>query len=71
MAMRTDSSQVRFREEAAGIPGMHSEDTLDIVTVVSGEIYVVLEAGETVLREGDTLVMRGAKHVGAIGRTAR
>jgi quercetin dioxygenase-like cupin family protein len=49
--------------EAGGIPGMHSTDTLDILAVISGELYVVLEDGETLLREGDTLVMMsGAKH---------
>ena len=41
------------------IPGMHTTDTLDIVTVVSGELHVVLETGETLLHQGDSLVVRG------------
>jgi mannose-6-phosphate isomerase-like protein (cupin superfamily) len=46
-----------------GIAGLHSTNTLDILTVVAGEIYVVLESGETLLRHGDVLVMQaGAKH---------
>ena len=43
-------------------PGMHVTDTLDIVTILSGEIYVVLEECETLLRPGDTVVQRGTKH---------
>lgn len=42
--------------------GMHSTDTVDVVTVVSGEIYAVLETGETLLRPGDTIINRGNKH---------
>ncbi|MGK5112430.1 hypothetical protein [Geodermatophilus sp. CPCC 205506] len=48
--------------EDGGIPGLFVTETLDIVTVVSGEIYAVLETGETLLRPEDTLVQRGTKH---------
>jgi quercetin dioxygenase-like cupin family protein len=49
--------------DAGGIPGMHSTNTLDILAVISGELHVVLETGETLLSQGDTLVMMsGAKH---------
>jgi mannose-6-phosphate isomerase-like protein (cupin superfamily) len=37
-------------------------DTVDVVTVVSGEIYAVLETGETLLRRGDTIIHRANKH---------
>ncbi|NKQ55505.1 cupin domain-containing protein [Amycolatopsis sp. K13G38] len=47
---------------SAAIPGMHRTDTVDVVTVVDGEIWVVLEEGETLLRAGDTLVQRGTRH---------
>jgi mannose-6-phosphate isomerase-like protein (cupin superfamily) len=43
-------------------PGMHQTDTVDIVTVISGEIWAVVETGETLLKPGDTLVQRGTKH---------
>jgi hypothetical protein len=49
-------------EESGGIPGMHITDTLDFVTVLSGELHAVLEEAVTVLRPGDTIVMRGVKH---------
>lgn len=43
-------------------PGMHKTDTLDYVLVLSGEIWAVMEQGETLLRAGDTLVQRGTNH---------
>jgi len=45
------------------IPGMHRTDTVDVVTVVSGELCVVTECAETVLRPGDSVVQRGTKHL--------
>ena len=44
------------------VPGMHETDTVDIVTILSGETYVVLEKGETLLKAGDTFIQRGTKH---------
>jgi mannose-6-phosphate isomerase-like protein (cupin superfamily) len=49
-------------EEAGGIVGLHVTDTVDIVTVLSGELTAVMETGETTLYPGDTLVQRGTKH---------
>ncbi len=43
-------------------PGMHQTDSVDIITVISGECVVVLEEAETVLRAGDTFIQRGTKH---------
>lgn len=45
-----------------GIPGLHVTPTLDISTVIAGEIYAVLETEETLLRAGDTIVQRGTQH---------
>ncbi len=44
------------------VPGMHVTDTVDVVTVVEGEIYIVLEDAETLLRVGDSVVQRGTNH---------
>ena len=44
------------------IPGMHIHETLDIVTCVSGELHIVLETGETLLRQGDSVILRGVMH---------
>jgi uncharacterized cupin superfamily protein len=46
----------------ADIPGMHIHETVDIVTVVAGEPYAVFEERETLLRPGDTIVVRGSMH---------
>ncbi|WP_326686197.1 cupin domain-containing protein [Streptomyces sp. NBC_01795] len=44
------------------IPGMHSTETIDVATVIDGEIWAVMEEGETLLRAGDTMVQRGTRH---------
>ena len=44
------------------IPGLHVTETVDVVTVISGELYAVLETTETLLRPGDTFIQRGTKH---------
>jgi hypothetical protein len=51
-----------YREDDGGIAGLHQTDTIDIITVLSGELYAVLEKSETLLRPGDTFVQRGTKH---------
>jgi mannose-6-phosphate isomerase-like protein (cupin superfamily) len=48
--------------ESNGIPGMHMTDSVDFLTVISGELYAIFETEETLLRPGDTLVQRGTKH---------
>jgi mannose-6-phosphate isomerase-like protein (cupin superfamily) len=42
--------------------GMHRTDSLDVFTVVSGEVVVVMEDDEVVLNPGDTLVQRAHRH---------
>ncbi len=43
-------------------PGMHKTDSIDIVTIIDGEIWALVETGETLMKQGDTLVQRGTKH---------
>lgn len=43
-------------------PGMHKTETIDYAIVLSGEIYAVMEQGETLMRAGDCLVQRGTNH---------
>jgi len=44
-------------------PGLHSTDTLDFVVVLDGEIVLGMGDGtETVVRAGDVVVQRGARH---------
>jgi uncharacterized cupin superfamily protein len=54
---------------------MHITDTVDYAIVLFGEIYAVLEDGETLMRAGDVLVQRGTNHAwsnrsGAVCRIA-
>jgi mannose-6-phosphate isomerase-like protein (cupin superfamily) len=43
-------------------PGMHRTDTLDMFTVAYGEIYLMTDTDETLLRPGDTAVVQGVNH---------
>lgn len=49
-------------EDDEGIPGLHATDSLDIVTLISGELWCIMQEGEVVMRPGDTLVQTGTKH---------
>ena len=48
--------------DASRHPGMHKTDTVDYALVLSGEIWALMDDGETLLRAGDTLVQRGTNH---------
>lgn len=43
-------------------PLMHKTATLDYAIVITGEIYAVMDEGETLLRAGDCLIQRGTNH---------
>lgn len=43
-------------------PMMHRTATVDYAIVLSGEIWAVMDEGETLLRAGDVLVQRGTNH---------
>lgn len=43
-------------------PLMHETATLDYIIILSGEIYLIMEEGETLLRAGDLVVQRGTNH---------
>lgn len=40
-------------------PGMHRTQTVDVNTIVSGEVYAVFEDGETLMRAGDCIIVPG------------
>ena len=43
-------------------PSMHRTDTLDCITCVIGEIYLVTDVDEVLMRPGDSVVIRGTNH---------
>ena len=49
-------------KDASRHPGMHKTDTVDYAIVLSGEIWALMDEGETLLRAGDILVQRGTNH---------
>ena len=58
-----NATEIRVVELAPGSRReMHRTDTVDYGLVLSGELYVVLEQGETLLRSGDIIVQRGTNH---------
>ena len=44
---------------------MHRTETVDYAIVLEGEIWAVMDEGETLLRAGDVLVQRGTNHAWA------
>jgi hypothetical protein len=49
-------------EDLARHPSMHRTDTLDCITCVIGEIYLVTDVDEVLMRPGDSVVIRGTNH---------
>lgn len=45
-----------------GDPFVHATNTIDYIVVLSGEVTIVTDTGETLLRTGDVLVDRGVSH---------
>ncbi len=41
---------------------MHRTDTLDVITVLRGEIYLVLDEEEILLKPTDTVIIQGTNH---------
>jgi len=56
------SGDAEAHVEGSAVPGMHQTDTVDIVTVISGELTGIVEDGEVTLKAGDSFVQRGTKH---------
>ena len=53
------------RRPESGHPGMHETDTIDYAIVLKGEVYALLDGGETLLKEGDVLIHRATNHAWA------
>ena len=49
-------------EDSARHPTMHKTDSIDYLVVIAGEMWMVMEEGEVLLRQGDCIVQRGTNH---------
>jgi mannose-6-phosphate isomerase-like protein (cupin superfamily) len=54
-----------FAEEDSPHPLMHRTKTVDYGIVISGEVYLVLDKEETLLKAGDVVIQRGTNHAWA------
>jgi hypothetical protein len=52
----------RSRHMETGQDGMHRTPTLDLICILSGEIWLQLDDGEIHLRQGDCVVQNGTRH---------
>lgn len=53
-----DISEAEKRRSAT----MHKTDTLDVITVLRGEIYCILDEEEILLQPTDTVIIQGTNH---------
>jgi len=56
------SSKRPSEEDSKKHGTMHYTDSVDYIVVIKGEMAMVMEEGETILRQGDCIVQRGTKH---------
>ena len=63
MAPAPNGTTLRINEMPAGASSpMHRTQTVDYGIVLDGEVVLVLDDSETVLRAGDVVVQRGTSH---------
>ena len=61
-------AQMNSKSSASTEPGrarhasMHVTDTLDYLVIMSGEMHMLMDDGEVLLRQGDCIVQRGTLH---------
>lgn len=49
-------------QEGKRHPGFHKTNTLDYILVLEGEVWALMDEGETLLKAGDVLIQRGTSH---------
>lgn len=49
-------------EDSNRHPTMHKTDSIDYLVVLSGEMYMEMEDGQTLLSQGDCIIQRGTNH---------
>jgi mannose-6-phosphate isomerase-like protein (cupin superfamily) len=49
-------------EDSQKHPTMHKTNSIDYLVVMSGEMWMVMEEGEVLLKAGDCIIQRGTNH---------
>ncbi len=52
-------------ERTARHPGFHATNTVDYAICLEGEVWAVMDEGETLMKAGDVLIQRGTYHAWA------
>jgi hypothetical protein len=52
-------------DRSAKHPGFHATDTVDYAICLEGEVWAILDEGETLMRAGDVMIQRGTHHAWA------
>jgi mannose-6-phosphate isomerase-like protein (cupin superfamily) len=50
------------KDSRSADPMMHKTATVDYIIILKGEIWAIMDEGETLLKPGDILVQRGTNH---------
>ncbi len=58
----TGHTQAISEKDKQRSPSMHRTNTLDVMTILRGEIYLLLDEGEILLKPTDTLILQGVNH---------
>jgi hypothetical protein len=61
-SLMTSNGVVTDPARSARHPGFHKTATVDYAVCLEGEVWMLLDEGETVLRAGDVIVQRGTYH---------
>ena len=48
--------------DADSMPFMHKTSTLDCIAILSGEVNLIMEDTETLLKAGDIVIQRSTNH---------
>jgi len=70
-ARRGEPKACAIGEDIERHPSLHRTDTLDMFTITRGEIYLVTDTDEVLLKSGDSAIVQGVNHAWSIVRTNR
>ena len=60
----------RAHDAGARHPGFHKTESVDYAVLLEGEIWALMDVGETLMKPGDVLIQRGTNHAWANRSTA-